>query len=69
MQRLPNNFTSCDSNEGDFKNKLNQQESLKFYKNWETVGAETLKALDLIETIEIDQRLQKKVKIFDRHSA
>lgn len=63
MQRLPNNFNSCDSNEEDFQVKINQrQESLKFYKNWEEVGAETLKTLDLIETIEIDHILQKKVK-------
>lgn len=62
MQRLPNTFNSCDSNEEDLKAKIGQrQDSLKFYKDWEKVGAETLTALDLIETIEIDQRLQKKV--------
>lgn len=61
MQRLPAIQSSCDLDEEYSKNNR-RSDSLKFYKDWECVGAETLKTLDCIESIELDGEAEKKVK-------
>lgn len=61
MQRLPTIQSSCDLDEEYYKNNQ-RSDSLKLYKDWECVGAETLKTLDCIESIELDGKAEKKVK-------